>query len=730
VFGGNLKCRRYVETDKMADSTPRKTQRISRSAMDRLWKYATSKRQDPFYADMLKQLNAFYLARKSGSHPDFIELEVEYNLSTKSKAGSLGYGRFYGSHGSLERMQSDVRATLCHGIYADIDIQNCHPNLLIQLAKRDYRFDMPAFREYVDNRGAFLDFLENHYDVSKMEAKALILSIPYGGNLIKDAPEVLQAMKAEADYVITQMMRDDRYKTLIATLRSDKKSNLSGRFLSYVLQTEERKCLLALDAELTRLGFSPDVLAYDGVMVRLDERLTSARLAEIQEAIATTTGYTLCLREKPLTPMDISTLEAPSEAEMDSTEVAPGIPYSKFKEIQAEFEKTHFYYSSLDAVAHLEEDGTLTFVKVKGGHAARALNMHDFEDPKKPRHFVQFIPLWLAQKDRYSCDTIDFKPSTNKRVFSPPLRFAWQRAEADATAAACVDAFHELLGIVCNHDKAAEHYVLRWLAHILQQPFDLPGTAIIITGSKGTGKDTFGDFISEFLVGDMYSVSYGRGSQYFDSHDTGCLNKFFCKIEEMHTIMTEEHESDFKSSITERRSRFNPKGVGAFDSANYRRVMGTTNNANPLKLTDKERRFLLIPCSAEKQGDHAYFTGLRKLLFNERGGAAVGKYLAELPLADFNVRLLPALEYQEAMADIGRSSEDQFIDAWEGAKSTATEFYTAYTTYCSEHGLPYCQNVISFTKRIAKFVRDGQIVKQKCERANYYATPAAGGAGA
>jgi predicted AAA+ superfamily ATPase len=95
-----------------------------------------------------------------------------------------------------------------------------------------------------------------------------------------------------------------------------------------------------------------------------------------------------------------------------------------------------------------------------------------------------------------------------------------------------LNTFLEVLKLIGAGEAEQQDYILKWIAHLIQKPFDLPGVALVISGLKGCGKDTLFDFLQQFVIGMDYSFNYGSNEQFFDSHDTGRQSKFLCKLEE------------------------------------------------------------------------------------------------------------------------------------------------------------------------------------------------------
>ena len=165
-----------------------------------------------FLYEMRKQLpdtvnanvDTLWNNRKKGSIN--CEQDVVYKLS-KSGPGSLGYGRLYGSKGSLERMEKECRGVLCKEFYHDIDVVNCHPVLLYQFAKNKFQIDLPEVEKLCDNRDAYLAAISDNRD----DAKTSIIKILYGG---KNTFPFLEPLAQEIKKFTKTLMGKPEYKEL------------------------------------------------------------------------------------------------------------------------------------------------------------------------------------------------------------------------------------------------------------------------------------------------------------------------------------------------------------------------------------------------------------------------------------------------------------------------------------------------------------------------------------
>jgi len=645
-------------------------------------------------------------------------LPVIYRLA-KSVAGKLGFGRLYGTKGSFETLERECRGTICKDFYIDIDIVNCHPVILLQFAKRNYNIDLPNVEKYVQNREEYLKTIMAENDCDRDQAKQAIISILYGGCCNKDS--FLAELCEEVRNFSKMLFKKPEYKALADSLKNEK--NLYGSFLSYVLQTEERHCMIAMMIMLTGEGFSVDVLCYDGVMIRKED---NKKIIDMEALLLGCEAYVKSITkyEIKLTTKDFQSYDLPAIGE----EMVPGVTKDAYDAMKAEFEQNHFYHSPSDTFVEIDEKATMTFMS--SSHASELLNPKwCFALSKKFNDTVPFLDIWRKDPTRKICTETSFKESEDPKVFTLPITFAYKTVNLDDEiyddnkSDDIIGLFEELIDLNTNYDVTLKKYVLDWLAHMLQKPTDLPGVGLIMTGAKGVGKDTLGDFLQEFIVGKHLSTNYTTNKQFFGTHDMGKLNKFLIKLEETSRKDCFDNSSELKATITACQITVNPKGVKEITSDNFARYIFTTNKANPVDMSDGERRFVLLPCSSKRKGDYAFWCKVRKELFNPEAGRVIADYLLARNIQTFEVRKLPANRFQASIVDSERSSEERFIEQWKGERTQAKDLYEEYMEYCNENFLVCAKNVVWFSKAIQNFIRSGDIEHLTVSGLSYYQKP-------
>ena len=669
------------------------TQLFSRRGLGFLWN--SRNELDP---GQVAIINSLYNNRKKNGEMQ-CQQSITYKLSNK-KAGKLGWGRLYGNMGSLETIEKECRGTLCQDYYHDLDIVNCHYVLLEQFARNKYQKDLPELSRYVSNREEFLKELGGSRD----EAKEALIKILYGGSCKN---EFLMPLSAEARAFSKFLSREKEYEELFNACKSQ--DCVFGSFLSFILQTEERKCMLAMKASLETLGWKVDVLAYDGVMIRKDPKLElAAAIKACEDGIKEATGYCVSVVNKEMMSFKIPEL---------TEELCKNVTREMYDAMKTKFELTNFYYAPSNEM--IEVQGR-QLMRMGLEHAREYYSRKwRFEHSQKFEDFTTFFDVWRKDRAARSILKIDMRESEDPSVFVMPPKFAWQ--DEGSCAPQAVEKFREIMKLIGS--SAQQEYIIYWLAQLVQQPFERVGSALVITGEKRTGKDTPFDFFNEFVMGGDYTHNYTcGGSQFFEKHDTNRMNKFLCKVEEANRkiFLTSGNAEKMKTLVTAKDETYNDKGRKAVTVANYNRFVLTTNGACPVEMSDGEQRFLIATCSSARKHDIAYWKEVRDILFNKEAGRAVGQWLASLDISGYEFRKIPEDEYQATLVEAETTSEEMFVNQWDGVELAAPAFYQAYRSYCSENELPYCQNLKSLGIQLLKLLRSGKLQKRKTNEGAFY----------
>jgi len=684
------------------------TQHFDLQAMNKLWNI-----KDTLDKTQVEYIDALYKKRKGGD-----QVKITYK-HYNSKPGRLGFGRLNGSPGAAILFERNIRGALFSKYYHDIDMKNAHPTILRQKMESE-GVPCPALADYVDNRDSVFAQLQADYNLDIEDSKTQFIKILYNSNPVskygKDCPPIMVAIYNEVLLYTHSLMKLPEYRELLQSIKGsiaakpNEGKTVEGSFLSYILQTEERKIMIAMYEFLTRSGHSVDCLCYDGVMVRKQNTVFPEELLRATEQYVTEqTGWNIHLVVKPWECMDLSTVETPDAYQL----------------MKAEFERSFCYFLTTNSICtmikrgdesvllHLTKDNVITSF----GNIWKL----DKDDPRS------FLKKWFVDSQRRNVTNITLKPSDDPTTFSLFNGFAFQlyNGTEDLDIINITrSTYNELMAHVCNRNEEIKTYVLHWQAHMVQKPFENPGTCLIFSGRQGVGKDTLGNLLGNFILGKQYYADYEDVSMFWDRYDTKKQGKILIKLQEADLMVNKKYSSSLKARITSETITVNPKGVGSYTVDNYARYMMTTNEGVAVNLEEGDRRFVLIACGSYHAKDPVFWKRMYDILYNQRAGAIIGQMLMEEDISDWDPRTVPTTELKEIATEESRSSEDIYIrDVWDGSLIRATELYNRYVAYCQENSLYYARSAKGFGLKLLPFIRDGVISKKVDKIGSLYIKP-------
>ena len=655
-------------------------QLFNRVKMGKLW--AIRDKLDPGQVKILKTL---YDSKNKGSVQ--CQTPITYKLAS-STPGKLGYGRLYGSRGSMEMLEQELRGTLCSELYTDVDIVNCHPILIPELSKKLFNNHMPNLEYYNINRESIFQNMAKEYNMSKESIKSLMLSVLYNGSLknMENPPKLILNIRSEIQQFVRQLITSNIYRELYEyCVRDDK--NINGTFLSFIIQTEERKCLESMIHYFTTNGFSVDILAYDGCMTRGINNVSDKHLLDCEQYILTSTGYSVKLKIKPMTEL---TFEGD-----DNT------PDKLYQNMKQNWEHTHFYFKPTNSVVEITKSGLQHYT---WAHAMDAFNDWIINDTDGRKQL--FIPLWRKDPERRNIDKLVYK--IQKDCLSNEVSlfngFAYERYEAvEDINNSAIELYKDLLGAICNDEVDVVEYINKTFAHMIQKPFDKTGVCVIFSSkTQGVGKDTLMTLIQN-IIG-SHTAHYIEDTQFWNKHDTMKEGAILIYLEEANSGANRAKSDALKARITSNDITVEPKGLKSYNVPNIARYFMTTNNPEPVLFEESDRRFLLINPSDRLVGSD--WTNIHSKLENHNWIYAIGKYLENVDITDWNPRKFPITEIKKDILELTKCPEKLFLEQWvcniEGGV-LGKDIYREYKNYCIENDLPYAKTSMAFCVKIASY---------------------------
>lgn len=682
-------------------------------------------KEEIFDADMLELLlkhdgikmdvkNSLRKYKKRRANANHVALSYDYGKGVRD----LQKGRLYVQPWlGLSSLPSDVRAALGAKYYDEIDMENSQPVLLEQLADK-LGVVHPALTEFIYSRANILATLQASHTMTRDEAKQLCFRVFYGG--LADEHQLFPALRVELQTLASSVIATFPEFEVVAKKSKEAKQrdpslhlNHEGSVLAHYAQHLETTILLEIDAYLTSKGYSLDVLQHDGGMVRKKgtESISMSLLEEAQGVIFNKTGFRITLTIKPLKHSFQFVSSQDNAIVPQHILITDSWATDKFVKMVGERLRrvgTELYILNQDDIWD------------SGEFALRQL-IEEYEDQLtwKQYNCMGFLVSKVYGSDVAGINKLIVQTKVKAKEGALPIQFSYLLAEPHEEKLSVIVRFCDLLRLASRKAPLYD-YLLKWIAHIVQKPLDNPGVGIVLTGNKGVGKDTLFDFLMKFVLGKISSTNYDSNKQFFDKHDMGRKGKLLVKVEEANRKLCMENKDTLKSMVTASDSTFNPKNEKAVIVPNKCRFVFTSNKGNPLDFADGERRYVILPCSSEKKGDTEYWDSTYALLFNPEAGRTIGDWLMKIDLTGFQIRKLPANDYQNEVVEAEESSEQRFFDSWDGYELSSSDLYDTYRRFCQENDLPYAPNALSFGQRILPFLRDAVLIKRRRNNGVYY----------
>jgi hypothetical protein len=246
--------------------------------------------------------------------------------------------------------------------------------------------------------------------------------------------------------------------------------------------------------------------------------------------------------------------------------------------------------------------------------------------------------IWIESDDTRRYDELVFDPSGRCPSTSYNL---FKGLSVEPVAGKCDLYLRHVKEIICAGDQALYNYVMGWMAHAIQKPTELPGVALVLRGSQGTGKGTFAQHFGK-IFGDHFQhlVHMDHLLGKFNAHLSSALVVF---ADEIVWGGNKREAGQLKGIITETRRMMEAKFKDPIIVDNYARFIFATNENWAVPTGPKERRYCVLNIDESKAEDHSYFADINTEMRNG-GLEALMHTLMNLDLSQFNVRRYPVTE--------------------------------------------------------------------------------------
>lgn len=616
------------------------------------------------------------------------------------------------------QMNSRVRAVLFEKTEVDIDIVNCHPNIVLLLNKQHEVIDLPYTKKYCAERlrifadceidqDAINDWnKENHknktkYDLLKELSTQLLFGAKYDKKEKRCPPwEEKYGLRSD-DYTLCEDLtkymdeiniilsifpnlpafadtKKETYKREKAKvlkkhpLKEDMKKNdkrepfdedkfkiHNGKYLSIILQQAESEILYDAMKIVDKNKFYITSYAYDGFQILKDERIEDL-LIELNNESAE----------------NITFIAKPFNKPFDTSELSPDLffdrerfalyrtPYNRcYQDKKRYFEEFHFKTSN-----------PVSFYRI-GHRCHQQFNHTNFKNDCKNLRSMQWITTagiwaecdffaqWEKDEEMRNYNKCGYYPPPLKTPFNSYNLFPGFPIEDEPLdMSADTGLIHRHFKYVANHRKALYEYYLNYYAHIVQFPGKKLGVCLIFMGNQGAGKSLIAEEIMKCMIG-MDAIMITSEPNKFCGRFADILGKLLIVLNEASGASTFQISEILKDRITAQTFPREKKGIDIEPDARCTENYNfTTNGVNSAKIPHDDRRFLPNEVDNSIANDPGYFDPTWMAFQNKR---IMRKFYEELKTRDLTnfvpQRDRPMTPLRASMMSMNLNPYDAFV---------------------------------------------------------------------
>ncbi len=196
-----------------------------------------------------------------------------------------------------------------------------------------------------------------------------------------------------------------------------------------------------------------------------------------------------------------------------------------------------------------------------------------------------------------------------------------------------------LLTVICDGDVELYEYVIRYIAHMLQKPWEKPGIILALLGGQGTGKGTFGEFVHALWPRTTLTVS--NIDHVVGKYNAAIERNFVVWMDEALFAGDRKAMDRLKSFVTEKTVTAEQKNQPRRSIMSFHRFFASSNHKHFAQVDADDRRFVFLKISSARQGDLTYWNEVHAAVSNPSVISAALHDLLSYDLSRFNVRQRP-----------------------------------------------------------------------------------------
>jgi hypothetical protein len=309
----------------------------------------------------------------------------------------------------------------------------------------------------------------------------------------------------------------------------------------------------------------------------------------------------------------------------------------------------------------------------------------------------------------------------NYRCNNPDYFNIWQEYKARRLESCDITRIQPLLDLLkevwCDNNEELYQYLLSWLYQLLITPEKKTKVALFVySENQGCGKNTFTDFLKEFVIGRNSYTEYAGFEPVCQKHNADLEAKTLIVINEQSSTKGSfvANFDKMKYLISDDNITIEAKYKDSRLINNYSNFILFSNHSNCLYLeNENDRRYLCLKASEAHMQDHAFFGDLRARCFNAECGDHFLTYFANMDSSKLkSLAVIPKTALKIELIEISQSNQIKFLtyvkntrDLFPADRVSATVFFDSYINWCERSREKRNSSQTAFGLAIKPFIK-------------------------
>ena len=572
------------------------------------------------------------------------------NTTVYKKSDGNPEGRIFVKEFGIQRLSRELRNWFCCGSYLDFDMQNAHPTILYNYMKINHpEKKLSVLEKYIENRAKTLKLMNvdkqsvliyMNTDKPKYDKNNAVLS-----QLIKNFKKCREAIFLAKPIDVSPTKGSENPKSsymnkLLCKIENDILMSSQVNMVVPMYDGYMTKNNINIDDEIKRLNLTPESIKYN---VKWSNKLISSELDIDYD--------------------EDSGIDEPNKVEYKKDDFS-------YDAVKHRLEINHFLIESpqmfIKEFTNYDNERVLNQLSESQFKLQIAPYKYQIPEYDKKGNIIDYkktkiFQTWAEDENRRSYKQLQFYPkilNQNNGFYNLFKGFKIEQNLSNNYNEGGVERFIDLVKLLCNNEQESFEYLMNWTAHLIQKPEQLPLVGVLIKSVEGVGKDTFREYL-EKIIGSDYVYTTDQIDNVIGNFNPNVSNKLLIQLNETKSIDGHSGASALKHFITSTTVDINQKNVKTYKLKNYARLLFFSNESNVLKLSQEDRRYVVIKSGNKK--DIGYYQQIYSDLKNNDIIKSVYTYLMERDISNFKPTVRPNNKAYQDMVNVNVNPLFEFL---------------------------------------------------------------------